>query len=155
MRRYDKAISLSRRTTVGGRGPKRTRCVAQESGSAPLSLASARVCKHLGPPFIAGRLLRVQPGTVLDGITRLNHGDDQPCDLGPTDIEQDEVRRHGRACGAVRSWAPVPGKSCRAPSMNAAKYSFVRTALSSPNRYLFNSISENSWSGSTAPQRAL
>ena len=53
---------------------------------APVTLASARVCKHLGPPFIAGRLLRVQPGTVLDGITRLNHGDDQPCDLGPTDI---------------------------------------------------------------------
>src|SRR3954468_10604169 len=32
--------------------------------------------------------------TVLDGITRLNHGGDQPCDLGPTDIEQDESRRH-------------------------------------------------------------
>src|SRR5215813_10919460 len=27
--------------------------------------------------------------------------------------------------------------------MNAAKYSFVRTALSSPNRYLLNSISES------------
>src|SRR5215813_10819444 len=39
--------------------------------------------------------------------------------------------------------------------MNAAKYSFVRTALSSPNRYLLSSISENSSSGSTASQRAL
>src|SRR5262249_43883223 len=30
------------------------------------------------------------------------------------------------------------------PSMNAAKYSFVRTALSSPNRYLLNSSSLSS-----------
>src|SRR5262249_52005458 len=39
--------------------------------------------------------------------------------------------------------------------MNAPKNSFVRTALSSPNRYLLSSISENSSSGSTASQRAL
>jgi hypothetical protein len=41
---------------------------------APLALASARVRKHVGPPFFVGGLLRVRPGTVLDGITRLNHG---------------------------------------------------------------------------------
>src|SRR6516165_11142062 len=37
---------------------------------APLSLASARVCQHVGPPFFARWLLRVRPGTLLDGITR-------------------------------------------------------------------------------------
>ena len=32
---------------------------------APLSLASARVCKHVAPPFFGRRLLRVRPGTLL------------------------------------------------------------------------------------------
>ena len=32
---------------------------AQERG--PLALASARVCKHVGPPFFASGLLRVRP----------------------------------------------------------------------------------------------
>jgi hypothetical protein len=84
---------------------------------APLSLASARVREHIGPPFFPGGLLRVRPGTVLDGITRLNHGGDQPCDLGPTDIEQGEVRRghchlpHFQPMGArLRiSWVTVFG----------------------------------------------
>jgi hypothetical protein len=38
---------------------------------APPALASARVREHIGPPFFAAGLLRVRPGTVLDGITRL------------------------------------------------------------------------------------
>jgi hypothetical protein len=66
-------------------------CLLDGEVGAPLSLASARVRQHVGPPFFARWLLRVRPGTVLDGITRLNHGGDQPCDLGPTDIEQGEV----------------------------------------------------------------
>ena len=50
---------------------------------APLALARARVREHIGPPFFARGLLRVRPGTVLDGITRLYHGGDQPRDLRP------------------------------------------------------------------------
>ena len=36
---------------------------------APPALASARVRDHIGPPFFAGGLLRVRPGTALDGIS--------------------------------------------------------------------------------------
>jgi hypothetical protein len=42
------------------------------------------------PPSLA---LRVRPRAVLDGITRLYHGSDQPRDLGPVGIEQGEVQR--------------------------------------------------------------
>jgi len=43
---------------------------------APLSPSGARVCKHVGPPFFARRLLRVRPGPPLDCVTRLHHGGD-------------------------------------------------------------------------------
>jgi hypothetical protein len=38
---------------------------------ASLSFASARVCKHVGPPFFARGLLRVRPRPMFDCITRL------------------------------------------------------------------------------------
>src|SRR5262249_10650485 len=61
---------------------------------APLSPASARVCKHVGPPFVAGRLLRVRPRATFDCITRLGHRTDQPCDIGLAHVKQGEVWAH-------------------------------------------------------------
>src|SRR5437016_3602125 len=66
-------------------------CLLDGEIGAPLSLASARVRKHVGPPFFAGGLLRVRPRTTFDGITRLDHRPDQSCDLGLAHIEQGEV----------------------------------------------------------------
>src|SRR5437660_2374092 len=76
---------------------------------APIALASARVREHIGPPFFAAGLLRVRPRTVLDGITRLYHGGDQPRDLGPVGIEQGEVQR-GR-CHLPQSCSVTPSVS--------------------------------------------
>jgi hypothetical protein len=47
---------------------------------APLSLASARVCKHVSPPFFARGLLRVRPRPMFDCITRLHHSGHQRLD---------------------------------------------------------------------------
>jgi hypothetical protein len=54
---------------------------------APLSLASARVCKHVGSPFIARWLLRVRPRAATNCVTRLHHGGHQPRDVGQGHIE--------------------------------------------------------------------
>ena len=62
-------------------------CLLDGDVGAPLSLASARICKHVGPPFFAGGLLRVRPGTVLDGITRLEHHGYETSDLTVTGIK--------------------------------------------------------------------
>jgi len=82
----------------------------------PLALASARVCKHIGPPFFARWLLRVRPRPTFDCITSLHHGCHRPHDVGQGRIEQDEIRRHDLFFGAAtvlvfqradRAWAIV------------------------------------------------
>src|SRR5215831_631203 len=50
--------------------------------SAPPSLSSARIRKHVGPPFLRHQLLRMPPGLVLDCVTRLHHRGHQPRDVG-------------------------------------------------------------------------
>jgi hypothetical protein len=60
---------------------------------APLSRASARVRKHVGPPFFARWLLRVRPRATFDCIASLHHGGHQPRDVGQGRIEQNEIRR--------------------------------------------------------------
>src|SRR6516164_7022175 len=59
---------------------------------APLALASARVRKHVGPPIFARGLLRMRPRPTTHGVTRLQHGLDQPCDVRLAHSEQGEVR---------------------------------------------------------------
>src|SRR6478672_9348910 len=68
---------------------------------APLSLASARVRKHIGPPFFARGLLRVRPQATADCITSLQHRDYQDRNIRPGRIEQDEVR--GSRCHLPQS----------------------------------------------------
>jgi hypothetical protein len=54
---------------------------------APLSLASARICKHVRPPFFAGGLLRVRPGPAFNCITSLQHCPYQAGDFRIVGIE--------------------------------------------------------------------
>jgi hypothetical protein len=54
---------------------------------ASLSLASTRICKHVGPPFFAGGLLRVRPQATFDGIAHAQHGGYQTPDLRQATIE--------------------------------------------------------------------
>src|SRR5260221_14442565 len=61
---------------------------------APLTLASARVRKHVGPPF--PWLLRVRPGAPADGFARLQHRRYQMNDFRIPGIEHDEVRIYSR-----------------------------------------------------------
>src|SRR6516165_9662430 len=63
---------------------------------APLSLASARVCQHVGPPFFARWLLRVRPRSTLGCITSLHHSGHQPRDVGTAWVEKGEVGAHQR-----------------------------------------------------------
>src|SRR6266571_2355321 len=58
---------------------------------APLSLASARVRKHVGPPFFAGGLLRVRPRPTFDCITSLQDGCNQSRYLRQGRVEQDDA----------------------------------------------------------------
>src|SRR5215510_8178852 len=62
---------------------------------APLSLASARIRKHVGPPFLGRWRLWVRPRSTFDCIAGLYPGRQQLCDIGESRIEQDEIRRHG------------------------------------------------------------
>jgi hypothetical protein len=65
---------------------------------------------------------------VLDGIARLNHGGDQPCDLGRLILSK--AKFGGMTVPAAQLDLGRPfQENCRTPSTNAAKYSFVRTAL--------------------------
>jgi hypothetical protein len=74
-------------------GEPKERSLDGEIG-AQLALASARVRKHVGPPFFTRGLLRVRPRAVFDSCLRLDHRLDQPGNIGLAGIEQDEIRRH-------------------------------------------------------------
>src|SRR5262249_25532025 len=67
-------------------------CVARWHGAVLLSLFR----KHVGPPFVAGRLLRIPPGPALDGFARLQHRSYQINDFRISGIEHDEVRIYSR-----------------------------------------------------------
>jgi hypothetical protein len=90
--------------------------VLDDEIGAPLSLASARVRKHVGPPCITSGFLWVRPGAALHCITSLQHRGHQRCDLGPSHVEQDKIwrQRHAVALRPVRS----------APARAAQPYSF-------------------------------
>jgi hypothetical protein len=101
--RGDKVVALKRGSPITFAAPDKydlalfvgrpiVRSLDGEIGG-PAALMSARIREHIGPSSFAAGLLRVRPGTVLDGSTRLYHGGDQPCDLGPVGIEQGEVQR--------------------------------------------------------------
>ena len=61
---------------------------------APLSLASARVCQHVGLILRPLALASATTKPMLDCITSLHHGGHQARYLGVAHFEQGEIRSH-------------------------------------------------------------